>query len=70
MKIIIPSDYFINNNVRIVFGYLSSSWTVTVVDDKGNSIDTISGVEGSNIYREYARWGETFGYQTIYSKQP
>lgn len=70
MKIIIPSYYFINNNVRIVFGYLSSGWTITVVDDRGNSIDTISGVEGSNIYREYARWGETFGYQTIYSKQP
>ena len=69
-KIIIPSTYFVNNNVLIVFGYVSSSWTITVVDSDGNNIDTISGVEGSNIYREYARWGETFGYQKVYSKQP
>lgn len=70
IKIIIPYEYFLNNNVRIVFAYLSYNWTVTVVDDRGNSIDTISHVEGTNIYREYAKWGESSEYQTIYSKQP
>lgn len=57
-KVIIPRDYFVGNNIRVQFAYISSSWgNIQIVDDKGNVIDTLSGVEGNDVIKEYALFG-------------
>lgn len=57
-KVIIPRDYFVGNNIRVQFAYISSAWgKIQIVDDKGNVIDTLSGVEGDDVIKEYALFG-------------